>query len=168
MSDFLSDLKGQASEAYDVVESGASNAKRSFGRALVDATNLQPADMRKLPAMRESQNELREYGAEAADLLLPGTTDALPIGKMLKGAGAVLKLGKTFGNVVKEIKAANAVGNTIKELSVKSANLPEMTKKGYELLDDTYKATRAPASFGKVMVKESAPIKYGKIVVKDK
>lgn len=144
MSDFLADLKGMVSDAYNKAETTISNGKKSFGRALVDATNLQPADMRSLPVMKQSQAELREYAAEAADMLLPGTTDALPIGK-------IVKAGKGAAKMVEAIK------------KIESANLPEMTRRGYELLK---KGEPIAERLGKVIVKESAPQKLGKVIVK--
>lgn len=146
--DFLNDLKGTVREGFKAADDKASELKKSFGRALVDATNLQPADMRSLPAMKQSQNQLREYAAEAADLILPGTTDALPIGKLVK-------VGKTG---MKAISSATKIVNEIK-----AANLPEMTRKGYELLAD--KAPKVQ-SMGKVIVKDAAPAKLGKVIVK--
>lgn len=140
MSDFLNDLKGM----YKAADEKASDIKKSFGRALVDATNLQPADLRSLPVMKQSQDELKEYAAEAADMLLPGTTDALPIGKIVKGA-------KNASKIIEKMK------------KIESANLPEMTRKGYDLL----KAAEKPAqSLGKVIIKESAPTKLGKVILK--
>lgn len=144
MSDFLNDLKGAASSVYDKAETAVSNAKKSFGRALVDATNLQPADMRSLPVMKQSQDELKEYAAEAADMLLPGTTDALPIGKIVKGA-------KNASKIIEKLK------------KIESANLPEMTRRGYDLLKT---AEPTVQKIGKVIIKESAPTKLGKVIIK--
>ena len=144
MADFLNDLKGTVSDAYETAERATSNAKKSFGRALVDATNLQPADMRALPSMRESQESLREYAAETADMLLPGTTDALPVGKLVKA-------GKQASKIIEKIK------------KVESANLPEMTRRGYDLLKA---AEPSVQKIGKVIVKESAPTKLGKVIIK--
>lgn len=126
-SDFLADLKGTVSDVADTVKTGfnavdskASDLKKSFGRALVDATNLQPADMRKQQWAKDQQADLREYAAEASDMLLPGTTDALPVGKIFKGA-------KTAANIVNKIKKAESV------------NLPEITRKGAHLLEEVVK-----------------------------
>lgn len=144
MSDFLADLKGTVSDTYNKAETAISDGKKSFGRALVDATNLQPADMRKLPAMKQSQAELREYAAEAADTLLPGTTDAIP-----------------FGQIAKGMKGAAKIVNAVK--NIEKANLPEMTRRGYELLKD---AKPVAERLGKVIVKDSTPVKLGKVLVK--
>lgn len=144
MADFLDDLKGTVKKGYQSAERAASNAKKSFGRALVDATNLQPADMRNLPAFKQSQNELREYAAEAADMILPGTTDAIPIGR-------IVKAGKTASKIVDGIK------------KVQTANLPEMTRRGYDLLQA---AEPVVQKLGKVIVKDTAPVKLGKVIVK--
>lgn len=146
-ADFLDDLKymgKKVAEKLEPVEKALSEGKKSFGRALVDATNLQPADMRSLPAMKESQADLREYAANAADAILPGTADALPFGKVIAGA-------KVAKKVVEGMKR------------VEPANLPEMTRKGYDLLSN--KAPKAQ-SIGKVIVKDAKPMPLGKIVFK--
>lgn len=169
------------------IDDTMSSAKRGFGKALVDATNLQPADMRQLPAMRDSQNTLREQAADAADLILPGTSDALPLGKIAK----LGKLEGTAAKIIGKLKSMNDKfpANTVQVIE----DLPAMTRKGYDLLDKPVfnvgkqafgevthvaeaaakpdlgkviqKALEEPTSLGKI-VDKSTPAKpgYGKIV----
>jgi hypothetical protein len=47
---------------------------------------------------------------------------------------------------------------------VMPANLPEMTRRGYELLKDVEPKSQ---KIGKVIVKDSAPVKLGKVILKD-
>jgi len=144
MSDFLADLKG----AYNKVDSTVSEAKKSFGRALVDATDLTPGDMRSQQWAKDSKRDLQEYAAEASDMILPGTSDAIPFGRIIKG-------GKTAAKIIDNMKV------------LEKANLPELTRKGANLLGKpVLNAGEKVVSFGKTIVKESQPINVGKVLVK--
>lgn len=180
--DFLDDLKSKgkeavdtASDAYNAVEGSLSEGKKSFARALVDATNLQPADMRNQPWAKLQQDELKDQAAEFADVAGPNLIDAVPLGGIVRVGENVAKMVEKAPKILQEMKGAGKTISKLEDIGLsaaklaeaKSANLPELTRKGAEYLDKPYFQEVLKPSYGKTVVKESAKPGLGKVIVKE-
>lgn len=128
MADFLNDLKGKAKSAFDAVGDGISEGKKSFAKALVDATDMTPADMRAQPWAQQQKAEREALAETGADLLLPDQYDA-----MAPGIGKIGKVAKTVAKIADEGHKIYKAGSEAAK-AAKAVPVIESTVKGFELL----------------------------------
>lgn len=88
MSDLLKDLYEKSKSAVNTVDQAVSGAKRKFTDALVEVTDLTPADMRKGELYEQQKQERKDVTGNIFDLATPDASMA--VGKLSK----IGKLGK--------------------------------------------------------------------------
>lgn len=162
MSDLLKNLYEKSKSAVNTVDRAVSETKRKFTDALVDATDLMPADMRKGDLYEQQKQERKDITGNLFDIATPDATAA--VGKLTK----LGKLGKMMAkpdmvsNIVGAASKANsAYGKvTVKDTQPKPVGYGKTT-----VLNPEPKQT----GFGKVIMKDNQPKQagYGKVTVVD-
>ena len=159
MSELLKNLYEKSKSAVNTVDRAVSDTKRKFTDALVDATNLMPADMRKGQAYEQGQQDIKAVTGNLFDIATPDATAA--VGKLTK----LGKLGKMMAkpDVISDIvgaasKANSAYGKVIqKNAEPNSNNFGKVT-----VIDNKPKQ----AGYGKITVVDTEPKQLGKVIFK--
>ena len=161
MSELLKNLYEKSKSAASAVDRAVSDTKRKFTDALVDATNLMPADMRKGQAYEQGQQDIKTVTGNLFDIATPDATAA--VGKLTK----LGKLGKMMAkpDVISDIVGAASKANSAYGKVTVKDNQPKQTGYGkVTVINPEPKQT----GFGKVIMKDSAQKPgIGKITVVD-
>lgn len=148
MADFLDDLKGKWDSArnnaaktideaipadnVNKLDELRNKGIKSFSKALVDATDFTPADMRQQKWAKEQKDQRQALVETGADLALPDQYSAIP------GLGTVKKVNTAAKEVSNLIKAEKAAVNVAKDI-----NVVESTRKGSKYLEAATDAEKA-------------------------
>lgn len=108
MSDLLKDLYEKSKSAVNTVDRAVSDTKRKFTDALVEATDLTPADMRKGELYEQQKQERKDVTGNLFDIATPDATAAI---------GKLTKLGKLGQMMNRPDMISNIVSNAGKVAS---------------------------------------------------
>jgi len=151
MSDLLKNLYEKSKSAVNTVDRAVSETKRKFTDALVDATDLTPADMRKGDLYEQQKQERKDVTGNLFDIATPDATAAI---------GKLTKLGKLGQMMNRPDMISNIVSNAGK-----------IASKGKDLYGKVQQINpeAKQTNFGKVVVADKTPVNtgYGRVTVMD-
>lgn len=151
MSELLKDLYDKSKNALNTVDRAVSDTKRKFTDALVEATDLTPADMRKGELYEQQKQERKDVTGNLFDIATPDATAA--IGKLAKlgKLGQMMNMPDMISNIVSN---AGKVASKGKDLYGKVQQINPEAKQ---------------TNFGKVTVMDKTPVNtgYGRVTVMD-
>jgi hypothetical protein len=145
VSELLKNLYEKSKSAVNTVDRAVSETKRKFTDALVDATDLMPADMRKGQAYEQGQQDIKTITGNLFDIATPDATAAV---------GKLTKLGKLGKMMAKPDMVSNIVGAASKANTAYGKIIQK-------------NAESKQAGYGKVIMKDNQPKQagYGKVTV---
>jgi len=151
MSELLKNLYEKSKSAVNTVDRAVSETKRKFTDALVDATDLTPADMRKGDLYEQQKQERKDVTGNLFDIATPDATAAI---------GKLTKLGKLGQMMNRPDMISNIVSNAGK-----------IASKGKDLYGKVQQINpeAKQTNFGKVVVADKTPVNtgYGRVTVMD-
>lgn len=180
MSELLKSLYEKTKSAKNAIDQAVSGAKRKFTDALVEATDLTPADMRKGELYEQQKQERKDVTGNLFDIATPDATAAIgkltklgKLGQMMNrpdmisnivsNAGKVASKGKDLYGKVQQINP-EAKQTNFGKVTVMDKTPPNTGYGRVTVMDNAPKQT----GFGKVTVvdTEPKPANYGKIIFK--
>lgn len=176
MSELLKSLYEKTKSAKNAIDQSISGAKRKFTDALVEATDLTPADMKKGDLYEQQKQERKDVTGNLFDLATPDASMA--IGKLSKlgKLGQLMNRPDMVNNIVSQASKAASKGKDVYGKVIQMGNTQQQPGYGkVTVMDNSPKQvgfgkvtvldnTTKQAGFGSVTVKDMAPTSnYGKI-----